>query len=630
MGTAASIQSTTWFDRLPTEIIFTIFDYLSNKDIIYTFLFFSQRLNNLLLRNQHYINHLQLPTKNFDTWKHILSVIGSRIESLDITSIDLPSSLEYFPNLKSIIISTPYGLPNDQMKLIFESKSFAQLDSFKVKENLIYPTQSFLSRSINQDNVLRKVFNNKSELQKFYYPRFIKYAKNNLTSYEINLNLHSLKLILNEFRDIFSLILYTPNLEYLNIRTELSRTCVTPIEKSNIKLKQFHLTLKQPTNYQNNLNELTNGIKQFSSSLTCLSLNLIDCTDIRENEIPFNSVKLQQLLESMIELKQFHLYATLNVYDSSRNILSRFQDQYWFDHKWTFGTHGTYFYTLPFHFEYLHNFCGFDNIKSSNSEVLLTNPRIWYTVKYIDLYYRSTYDINFLKELKMEMPKLIFIKHRSFYKKNKNEKESEDLHVNENEEVKNHITLYNMTTIQFDHGSIENRKKWLINTLPNLNHLILSTIDLPSPDSQSADLLNKRIRRLDINTTNSSLKQLTEISYVYFSNVEHIYFELFYDPQRRSQWYTDIVRKILKNFKSLERLIIRSFPENGNISNAMTRDLTNILECYDMIEIKKNFQMKQFGEWILFSKDGWNDSKVQSGIRSSILRKFKFFKLRKS
>ncbi|CAF1024556.1 unnamed protein product [Adineta steineri] len=425
MRTTTSIESTTWFDRLPTEIIFTIFDYLSKKDIIYTFLFFSQRLNNLLLRNQHYINHLQLPTKNFDTWKNILSVIGPRIESLDITSIDLSIPLEYFLNLKSIIISTPYGLPNDQMKLIFENR-------------------------------------------------------------------------------------------------------------------------------------------------------------------------------------------------------------YWFDHKWTFGTHGTYFYTLPFHFEYLHNFCGFDNIKSSNSEVLLTNPRIWYTVKYIDLYYRSTYDINFLKELKMEMPKLIFIKHRSFYKKNKAEKEIEDLYVDENEEVKNHITLYNMTTIQFDHGSIENRKKWLINALPNLNHLILSTIDLPSPDSQSADLLNKRIRRLDINTTNSSLKQLTEISYVYFSNVEHIYFELFYDPQRRSQWYTDIVRKILKNFKSLERLIIRSFPENGNISNAMTRDLINIFEYYDMIEIKKNFQMKQFGEWILFSKDGWNDSKVQSGTLSSILRKFKFFKLRKS
>ncbi|CAF0989499.1 unnamed protein product [Adineta steineri] len=356
MGTTTSIESTTWFDRLPTEIIFTIFDYLSNNDIIYTFFFFSQRLNNLLLQNPHYTKHLQLPTKNFDTWKNILSVIGSWIESLNITSIGLPFPVEYFSNLKSIIISTPYGLPDDQMKLIFRSKSFAQLHSFKIKENLIYSTESFSSRLINQNNVLRKVFNNKSLLQKFHYPWIIKYAKDRLSGYEINLNLHSLTLILNEFQDIFSLISYTPNLKYLNIRTQLSRTCITPIEKSNINLKQFYLTLKESISFFDDSNELINGIKHFSSSLTCLSLNLIECTDIRKFEFPFNSVELQQLLESMIEFKQFHLYAILESYGYSCNVLSEFQDQYWFDHKRTFGMHGTYFYTLPFHFEYLHEF----------------------------------------------------------------------------------------------------------------------------------------------------------------------------------------------------------------------------------------------------------------------------------
>ncbi|CAF4126642.1 unnamed protein product, partial [Adineta steineri] len=365
-----------------------------------------QRLNNLLLQHQHYINHLQLPTTNFDTSKNILSVIESRIELINITSIDLPFPLEYFSNLKSIIISTPYGLSKDQMKLIFK--------------------------------------------------------------------------------------------------------------------KQFYLTQKQPSSYRNNLNELINGIQQFSSSLICLSLNLFECDNIRENEIPFNGVKLQQLLESMIELEQFHLYATLNSYDNSRNVLSQFQDQYWFDHKWTFEMHGTYFYTLPFHFEYLHEFY----------ELILE------------------YDSN--------------------------------------EEVKSHVTLDNITTIQFDHGSVENGNEWLIQALPNLNHLILSTVDLPSPDSQSVDLLNKRIRRLDINSTDSLLEQLTEISYVYFSNIEHIYFE-------RSQSYADIVKKILKNFKSLERLIIRSLQELYECRDIMTSDLTNILEHSDMVEIKKKFQMKQLG-----------------------------------
>ncbi|CAF4298679.1 unnamed protein product [Adineta steineri] len=195
------------------------------------------------------------------------------------------------------------------------------------------------------------------------------------------------------------------------------------------------------------------------------------------------------------------------------------------------------------------------------------------------------------------MPELIFIKRCPILENNMDEKElTEDLYVDSNEEVKSHVTLDNITTIQFDDGSVANRNEWLVQALPNLNHLILSTVDLLSPDSQSTDLLNKRIRRLDINSTDSLLEQLTEISYVYFSNVEHIYFE-------RSQLYADIVKKILKNFKSLERLIIRSLQELYECRDIMTSDLTNILEHSDMVEIEKNFQMKQLGRWILFLKD---------------------------
>jgi hypothetical protein len=67
-------------------------------------------------------------------------------------------------------------------------------------------------------------------------------------------------------------------------------------------------------------------------------------------EFPFNNIELQQLLESMIELKQFHLYAKLNKNQIDVDeILSRFKQQFWFDHHWFFGMHGEYFYTLPFH-----------------------------------------------------------------------------------------------------------------------------------------------------------------------------------------------------------------------------------------------------------------------------------------
>ena len=64
---AINITLPTYFDKFPTEIIFMIFDYLSSNDIIYTFFYFSQRLNNLLLKNQEYLNYLEFPTTNLVT-----------------------------------------------------------------------------------------------------------------------------------------------------------------------------------------------------------------------------------------------------------------------------------------------------------------------------------------------------------------------------------------------------------------------------------------------------------------------------------------------------------------------------------------------------------------------------------
>ncbi|CAF4339083.1 unnamed protein product, partial [Adineta steineri] len=67
---------------------------------------------------------------------------------------------------------------------------------------------------------------------------------------------------------------------------------------------------------------------------------------------PLNGFTLQhQLLESIIELQQFHLYSKLK------------QDQFWFDHKWFVGMHENYFYTLSFSFNELYDFSSFDGIQ---------------------------------------------------------------------------------------------------------------------------------------------------------------------------------------------------------------------------------------------------------------------------
>jgi hypothetical protein len=221
-------------------------------------------------------------------------------------------------------------------------------------------------------------------------------------------------------------------------------------KKINTKLKQLDLTvLKQYTSYMEfkyaprpiGINQIIEHIQDFPSSLICLSFNLVDANVGRTNDVPVDGIKLQQSLESMRGLKQFHFYARSPSYsDNQENILSQFQNKYWSDHNWTFGMHRNYFYTLPFHFDYLHEFYkGFDDVKSNNPEILLTNPRLWYNVKYIDLRDPSTYDFHFVKQLKTKMPQLTVIEFRPI--EFDEISRTEDLYGNTGEEEKSNITL---------------------------------------------------------------------------------------------------------------------------------------------------------------------------------------------
>ena len=54
-----------------------------------------------------------------------------------------------------------------------------------------------------------------------------------------NVNIHSLSLKLIYFTDVHCLLIYTPNLKYLNIQSKQSERYQIPLNKINIKLEQF-------------------------------------------------------------------------------------------------------------------------------------------------------------------------------------------------------------------------------------------------------------------------------------------------------------------------------------------------------------------------------------------------------
>jgi hypothetical protein len=80
----------------------------------------------------------------------------------------------------------------------------------------------------------------------------------------------------------------------------------------------------------------------------------------------------------MIELRKFHFYAKLFGYLPTGMILMKLQDWYWLEHNWSFGLHGQYLYTLPFHCDYLHDFPNnLDDIKSNNPEIVINTSQLW-------------------------------------------------------------------------------------------------------------------------------------------------------------------------------------------------------------------------------------------------------------
>ena len=584
-------------EDLPNEIIFMIFDYLSSNDILYTFFFLTQRFNNSLLQNQRYSNYLQIPTTNLDTWEIILSIIGPRIKCLNITTIQLNFPLTYFPNLKSLIISSMYGLPEEKLKYIINNSLFQNLSSFEIKQEKIFSNPYLPDNSICQDEILKKVFNENNSLEIFEYslritPSIIYIDVEN--NFRMNFKLRSLTLALVSFRNIFTIIRYTPNLKYLKVKAQIPFSSELPAEKTNVKLEQLDLILNKHNDFVRT-DLVIDGIKQFSSSLIRLSLDLVDYSVRGINQFSFDSLQFPQLLKSMKQLQQFHFYMSFPSCQYHPDIdLSQFPNL-------SFGMHSDYLYTLPFHFNNIYDcFEDFNHVNFKNYEILKKHSRIWHHVKSIQLHQQSVYNRDFVKELKIKMPKLTLIKFTGY-------NSLPHIHKQNSSCNENDVTLKNVTTIEFMRESVENQKDWIIYSLPNLKHLILSHSKMPSKDSCLMPILNRQIQRLDIDA-HSGIELVAEAANQgYFSSVENINFHI-NNSDKSPEWYADIIMKIFKNVKHLQIMMIRftDFCHGENELSFPEKNLAKIGEYFTTNQMHRTYQIIYMKEYTLFVKTSSN------------------------
>lgn len=340
------------FDQLSTEIIFEIFDYLISNDIIYTFFNLNQRLNCIILKYPYIINNFQLPINNIHYWTNLFPTIQLSIQCLIIKTIDISFSLDLFLNLKTLIISSSFPICCEQFKFIFEYKNFNKLINFKIKNEIFQNDKSSYNYKIFRQNLFEKIFSDENWIENFEcLSELTLYNTREINHFIINKNIQRLSLKSTHSIDAFCLLKYTPNLKsfYLIITSfyhndDLNKT----FHLSQIQLERFSLTLHNDLEYveiyEKNLLSLINLIQQFSYSLIFLSLNLSRVCICETNTFQFNGNFLQQqLLKSMIKLKQFHFYVKLHqLQDHIENILLTFKTTFWLNHHWTIGMHKKY------------------------------------------------------------------------------------------------------------------------------------------------------------------------------------------------------------------------------------------------------------------------------------------------
>lgn len=598
MGNRPSIKSETWFDHIPIEIIYLIFKYLSTNDILYTFFDFNDRFKNFLLQNHCYTTYLELPITDLDKWKKIIPLISYRIECLHINTIYFSFPLNLFTNLKSIIILSSHGFADEELQSIIENEQFQRLKSLRI----ISKHRSSPCYNNNNDHyqILNKIFTNEVSLKIFEYSFVLPSLKFiNIDHYKINFKLESLTLILTDCEDIFILLEYAPNLKYLKIQSRPFSRSNRLIKNLSLKLEEFELKLT--TNHSAggliDFDQLMNNIKLFSSSLICLSLNLADMDIFNRNQIPFDFIKLQQWLQSMIKLKQFHFYAKLIGYFNINRMMSiELQNWYWLNYNLSFGMHGNYLYTLPFHFDYLHQFPNlFQITKSNNLEISINNSRLWSNIKSIELPITEKYDRNFIHEIKTKLPNLSSIKFVGICHILRNEIST--LSTSNNEQYYNENVLDKLTTIDFT-GLSERENEWLINSLLNLKYLILSSKELLSLEFS----LKSRQYCLPFQMENDLDSILKQLNNIHFSNIKHITISL-HDSWTLSNQSANLLIKIFKKLKNLQTFLIyieKNFKHN---QIDLTEDkLHKFIDQLSTSKIRNKYEIKCFRRYCFIFK----------------------------
>ncbi|CAF0921655.1 unnamed protein product [Adineta ricciae] len=617
-------QSETWLDRFPVEIVFEIFDYLSSNDILYTFFHFNYRFNTIILQDHRHLTCMKLPPSNSYFWRTIIFAIRSNIQTLIITHPAVWLPLNIFSNLTSIIIDSETEWSLTHIASLFNLNGFKQIYTLKILN----------ASSINANLILPKIFHPQCTLQRFHCEPIINlYHHSHFNNLQSNLNLRTLTINTNHFKDIYHLIQHAFNLKDLTLRLGTLYTYEREYDFSDlmkIKLEKLSITMEQREERKTDdysisridLVRLVSVIRMFSQSLLFLSLNFTDYHIFTDDNLLSNGEQLQmRLLQYLGQLKNFHLNVNIVNYAISNepySILSTFRTEFYFQHHWSFGMNRYYLYSLPFKYDELY---GFESIELSNSTLLQQKSTLWDRIRTVRLertdgtVLNDLIHMSYLQTIKIR--KCHFVDSNVLYGgRTETSLVQRDLSNSEGQSCLSdtHLSLHTITSVYLTGGDMENDIGSLLRVLPNLNHLVLKHTLLPSMNSSLVKILQEKIQRLEVIFTLGPA-ELIETSYMYFSNFRYARFTFnFTFNDSILNLRSKLIEKFLKHIPQLISLTIYLV----NPTNLAYNDgffFTPIIQRLEIADIGQNYTMTHIRNSLSFEKI------AQTNRTSIILRK---------
>ena len=573
----------TSFDRLATETILEIFEYLSSSDLLYAFYNSNHRLNSILLTYEYFLHSVNFSTGNFDVWQHIFSKIGPGIRQLTITTRHFRFPLDMFPNLESLIICSPFEIKFDEFSLILDSSQIQKLKSFQFQSEICDNRPYF--NYINE--FFTHIFHAQSSLHTFEWLSTLdsSYLQLMINTLEINRNIHSLSLKLCGFRGLDCLLRCTPNLKDLNLTGSSfisPQNSLSARQMPVIRLDKFSFTASIDGSvnwsYKKYISPLIDLVKQFSSSLTVLSIDLSHKYILEDRMFIINRLAAD-FLPLTIQLKIFRFYVRLEQSpQSSVEFLTTFIDA-----NWPFGMHGSYLYTLPFPFNQLDDFIDFDHIQSTNSTIV-NSRRTWSHVQSLNLADNCNLSENLLEQIRVQMPNL----------KSINLKRKQIDYLSKLNEVR--TALNGIITVHGERDLLKSSQNYFNHLFPNVKQFVLSYSPLTI-----IHLSHKLAfaQRCSTSLTNDQLGR-NKIS---FPRIQHVEAKLqLEDIRYLSKHVLPVLIEISEMFANIKSFQLTFYCIQKNPTNIPFTELHQLIRSLNMNQICKDFSIEHISNQLQFVK----------------------------